>query len=125
MDIRVLEEQNLAAAEHCLAHNCPDAAVNRAYYAMFQAGIAILIWHGVTARGDTWGHDYVHSQVNEQLIKRRKVLASSYKDPLYRAMLARHRADYKPDSVGTKIAKRITQRAQRFIEAIQGVLQHA
>lgn len=122
MDIRVLEEQNLAAAEHCLVNGWPDAAVNRAYYAMFQAGIAILIRHSVRARGDMWGHDYVQSQVNEQLIKRKKVLPGNLKSDLNQGLLTRHRADYKPVSVGLKVAKQMQRRAHRFVAAIQGVL---
>lgn len=49
-----------------------DNAVNRCYYASFQAAIAALLRANIRPSGRDWGHDFVQAQFAGQLITRRK-----------------------------------------------------
>ena len=52
-------QASLQAAEICLAHGLVDSAVNRAYFALFQAAICALERRGMRRR--EWTHKGVHS----------------------------------------------------------------
>jgi uncharacterized protein (UPF0332 family) len=49
--------ENLAAAQLCFDHGHFNACANRLYYAMFQAGIAALVKHGLLRLDAQVGHD--------------------------------------------------------------------
>lgn len=40
---------NLSVARYCFEHGFYDAAVNRAYYAAFQAAVAALAYRGISS----------------------------------------------------------------------------
>jgi len=48
-------KENLAAAEACSNAGYCNASVSRAYYAMFQAAVAVLIHKGITPPSGTFG----------------------------------------------------------------------
>jgi len=69
-------QASLRAAELCLAHGLLDSAVNRAYFAMFQAAVAALEQRGIRRR--EWTHKGVHSDFVQLFVRRRKLLWCTY-----------------------------------------------
>jgi len=115
-------DQDMRAAELCFEQALYDVCVSRCYYAMFHIAIAALIRHSIPPRRDQWGHDYVQSQVAEQLIKRRKVLPATLAGELLDAMNARHEADYSAIPSSRKMAERRLRKARGFVNAIEEVI---
>ena len=112
-------EENLTAAELCLEYDLRNASVNRAYYAMFQAAIAVLTKFGISRRGERWEHGYVQAQFSNALIQRRKVLPGRFKKALPDIMAHRHEADYSATQISSKIANLTLRLAQSFVQQIQ------
>ena len=121
-DWQTKADQDMCAAEMCFEQALYDVCVSRCYYAMFHIAIAALIQHGVQPRRDQWGHDYVQSQVAEQLIKRRKVLPATLAGELLDAMNARHEADYSAVPSSRKMAERRLRKAHGFVNVIREVI---
>jgi len=63
--------ESLAGAESELANERFNNAVNRAYYAAFQAAVTKLLAGGVRTRNGRWAHTYVQSEFIGKLINRR------------------------------------------------------
>src|SRR6266511_3877103 len=75
-------QASLQAAELCLAHGLVDSAVNRAYFALFQAAICALERRGMRRR--EWTHKGVHSDFAQLFVRRRtKSCAKSLWTPLW------------------------------------------
>jgi uncharacterized protein (UPF0332 family) len=93
-------------------------SVNRSYYACFQAAIYALQMEGIHAfRGD-WGHDFVQSQFNGQLIHRRHRYPTSLSSTLSDNLRSRLLGDYNSTGVSDVVASRALHRAERFVAAI-------
>jgi uncharacterized protein (UPF0332 family) len=97
--------------------------VNRAYYAAFQAGVAVLINEAIRPRGDSWDHRFVISQLSGKLIRRRKVLAARFRGTLDRLLKARLVADYRSTSVNRGAARGYVREASRLVHEIAGRLE--
>src|SRR2546426_6748137 len=69
-------QASLQAAELCLAHGLVDSAVNRAYFALFQAAICALERRGLRRRA--WTHQGVHSDFVQRFVPRRKLVPASF-----------------------------------------------
>ena len=69
-----------------------------------------------------WQHGQVQAELNRQLIMRRKVLPSELGRIPMDLMELRHLADYKPQSVTAKEAKRAYNRAVRFLKETEKAL---
>jgi uncharacterized protein (UPF0332 family) len=112
---------SLAGAQSELAQQRFDNAVNRAYYACFQAAIYALLGAGIRQRGgsEVWDHAFVQARFVGDLINRRKLYASELRGDLPTIMYLRHRADYHQASVTSTQATRAVRRASRFVAAIQ------
>ena len=121
-DWQTKADQDVRAAELCFEQALYDVCVSRCYYAMFHVAIAALIRHNIPPRRDQWGHDYVQSQVAEQLIKRRKVLPAALARELPDAMIERHDADYSPMPTSRKAAERRLRKARGFVNVIKEVI---
>jgi uncharacterized protein (UPF0332 family) len=65
-------QASLRAAELCLAQGLLDSAVNRAYFALFQAAICALEHRGIRRR--EWTHKGVHSDFVQLFVRRRKLV---------------------------------------------------
>ena len=111
-------EENIAAAECEYHHGRYNASANRAYYAMFHAAIAALLYRGINPPGPRWEHSWVQAAFSEQLIKRRKVYPLKLASDLLAVMSVRDVADYKDAMVSQKRAYRALRRAKQFLETV-------
>ncbi len=116
-------KENLEVAELALQSKKPNACASRAYYAVFLASIAALLkLTTIRAKDNEWQHGQVQAELNRQLIMRRKLLPSELGRTPMDLIELRHLADYKPQSVTAKEAKRAYERAERFLAAIEKAL---
>jgi uncharacterized protein (UPF0332 family) len=91
-------QASLRAAEVCLEQGLLDSAVNRAYFALFQAAVWAL-----ESRG----------------IRRRKLVPASFAGALPSVMHLRHIADYQQPGVSQLQAERAVRRAREFVTLLQ------
>ena len=77
------------------------------------------------AEDNEWQHGGVQAELNRQLIMRRKILPSELGRTPMDLMELRHLADYKPQSVSAREAKRACDRAERFLSSIETVVEEA
>lgn len=110
----------LASAEDDLAKKRFNSCANRAYYACYQAAVAVLLEHGTAPRGEKglWRHEFVHSQFGF-LVKRGKLYPSKIKTYLPELMEARITADYKSISVSKKTTKGNLQKVEEFVSIVR------
>ena len=114
--------ESLMAAELCLREGLVNSAVNRAYYAMFQAAQLALEAEGF-ARAE-WSHKGLHSSFNQELIHHRKLYPRIFRNYLTSALTVRQAADYGEAGVSTKIARRQVRRAATFVKTLEEVISH-
>ena len=116
-------KENLEIAALAYQSKKYNACASRAYYAVFLAGIAALLkLTNVHAKDNEWQHGQVQAELNRQLIMRNKLLPSELGRTPMDLMELRHLADYKPQSVTAKEAKRASDRAAKFLSAIASTL---
>ena len=115
--------ESLASAEADVRAGRANSAANRAYYAAFQASVALLIESGIRPRGDAWEHRFVISQVSGKLIRRRKVLPAELRGKLDQLLKLRLVADYRLASVSSGDAQQALRGARQVVEAIAGKLE--
>lgn len=111
--------ESLASAEADLHAGRFNSATNRAYYAAFQASVAVLTANGIRPRRDAWEHRFVISQVSGKLIIRRKVLPARLTGLLDILLERRLRADYRPVSVSKREANDSTNRARDLVNEVR------
>lgn len=111
-------ERSLLGAESEAIQARHDNAVNRAYYACFQAAIAALRREGIRPSGDLWGHDFVESRFVGQLINRRHRFPTALRSVLADLRLLRQRADYAAATVTSAEADRALRRARALVAAV-------
>jgi uncharacterized protein (UPF0332 family) len=110
--------ESLRAAELCLGAELVNSAVSRAYYAMFQAAQVALQAAGV-ARVQ-WSHPLLQAAFTTELIHRRKIFPSMFRDYLSVGLRARQTADYGKVGISHRIAHRMVRRATTFVSTVQG-----
>ena len=115
-------QESLKAAELCLQAGLVNSAASRAYYAMFQAAQAALKAVGSTR--EEWSHHLLQASFTTELIHRRKVLPSVFRDYLSYGLRVRHVADYGSSGVSRKVAQRMVHRATSFISTVKEKVQH-
>jgi uncharacterized protein (UPF0332 family) len=116
-------KENLEMAS--LAHQGKkyNVCASRAYYAVFLASIAALIkLTDFRAQDNEWDHGQVQAELNRRLIMRKKVLPAELGRTPMDLMELRHLADYKPQSVTAREAKRASDRAEKFLSSIERAL---
>lgn len=116
--------ENLAAAQLCFDHGYFNACANRLYYAMFQAGAAVLLKHGLLPSKEQIGHDWLQSNFAGQLIHRRKIVPAKFRSYLSEAYLLRVRADYRVFPVSKKIVSQELRKANDFVSSIKQEIFH-
>lgn len=117
-------KENLEIAALALHNKKYNVCASRAYYAVFLASIAALLkLTEVRAKDNEWQHGQVQAEVNRQLIMRKKLLPSELGRTPMDLIALRHLADYKPQSVAAREAKRAHERAERFLSAIEEALE--
>jgi uncharacterized protein (UPF0332 family) len=116
--------ENLETALLAYQRKKHNACASRAYYAVFQASIAALIkLTDLRAIDNEWDHGQVQAELNRRLIMRRKVLPSEIGRTPMDLIALRHIADYKPEVVSAKEAKRAYDRAETFLISIANALE--
>jgi uncharacterized protein (UPF0332 family) len=113
----------LAGAEVELAHGLHNNAVNRAYYAAYQAAVAALVADGVEPEMERfWPHDLVQLQFPLLLIDRRKRYPRKLRSTLKVLFDERLKADYEPDLASAATAAEAVTRARTFVEHVSAAL---
>jgi uncharacterized protein (UPF0332 family) len=117
-------KENLEMALFAYQRRKHNVCASRAYYAVFMASIVALIkLTDLRARDNEWDHGHVQAELNRRLIMRRKVLPAELGRTPMDLIELRHVADYKPDAVSAKEAKRACDRAERFLLSIAMALE--
>lgn len=109
--------ESLQAAELCFREALMNSAASRAYYAMFQAAQAALASSGL-ARAE-WSHAGLQAAFATELVHRRKLYPTTFRDYLSVGLGVRHAADYGRAGVSSKIAQRMVRRATAFLGAVE------
>jgi uncharacterized protein (UPF0332 family) len=108
--------ENLKAAEVLFEQQLYNAAVNRAYYAAFQAAIAALADQGIAT--ERWGHAAIQANFATELIQRRKRYPGHFRAYLMDLQSTLDDADYKLKFVSSRVARRQLTKAKEFVDAI-------
>ena len=117
-------KENLEMAFLAYQRKKHNVCASRAYYAVFLASIsALLRLTDCRATDDEWDHGQVQAELNRRLIMRKKVLPAELGRTPMDLMELRHLADYKPQSVSGREAKRAHYRADRFLSSIESTLE--
>jgi uncharacterized protein (UPF0332 family) len=114
-------EESLAGAVSEFANRRFNNCANRCYYGCFQAAVSALRDAGLAPSGEraTWSHEQIQATFSRELIRRRKLIGSEFRDVLPRLYLVREAADYKEDLVSEIQAARALQRARGFLQAVR------
>lgn len=116
-------KENLEMAALAYQSKRHNVCASRAYYAVFLASITALIkLTDFRARDNEWDHGQVQAELNRRLIMRKKVLPDELGRTPMDLMELRHLADYKPQSVTAREAKRAYDRAEKFLSSIERAL---
>lgn len=119
-------EENLTAARLCFESGLFNAGANRAYYAIFQAAVAILMKRGFALEQSKHiEHTKVQSLFANELIHRKKVLGNRFKTCLPNAQTLRNVADYRAVEIGQRKSRNQLLQAEEFINAIKKEFNHA
>jgi len=110
-------KENLKAATLLLEHELYNASANRAYYAAFQAAIAVLANAGFLTTHRI-SHGTAQGQFAAELIQRRKLYPSHLKSYLADLQELRDDADYKLLSVSKKKALVPLKQAKELVEIV-------
>ena len=115
-------ERYLAKAQESLASARADldaarfnSAANRAYYAAFQAAVAMLLESGVGPRGDSWEHKFVIAEFSGTLVRRRKLFGAEFRRIMQELFELRLQADYRITLVSRREARRAVGDASRVV----------
>lgn len=113
--------ESLTGAESELRQARLNNCANRSYYACFQAAVAALIRAGIHPLNiqSGWGHAFVLSQFNGQLINRRGQFPTTLRQTLPRTFALRLRADYEAQPVGRTQVVRALDLARVFVQAVE------
>lgn len=115
--------ESLASAEADLEASRYNAVANRAYYATFQAAVALLIENGVRPRSGSWEHKFVMSEFSGTLVKRRMIIPSTHRGVLERLLESRVRADYRAESISRNDARRLVREARAILREAERVME--
>ncbi len=109
--------QNIKAAEVCFENALYDASTNRAYYAAFQAAVAVLAKAGISDPKNE--HKWVLSNFSAELINRRKWFSQAISGDLSFLIYNRNIADYKNKHISKSVAKKQLTVSKLFVETIK------
>jgi uncharacterized protein (UPF0332 family) len=117
-------KENLEMALLAYQRKKHNVCASRAYFSVFLASVAALIkLTDLRAEDDEWGHRQVQAELNRRLIMRRKILPADIGRTPMDLIELRHVADYTPQAVSEKEAKRAYNRAERFLSAVETALE--
>jgi uncharacterized protein (UPF0332 family) len=107
--------ESLASAQADFEGGRHNSSTNRAYYAAFQAAVALLIENDVRPHGGSWDHKFVMSQFSGTLVQRMKIIPSEHRGVLERLLESRVRADYRAESISRSDARRLVREASALV----------
>ena len=111
----------LTGAELELANALYNNALNRAYYACYQAAVAALVAEGVATDPENyWPHDMVQARFAALLIDDLGRYPRSMRATLKAMFDERLKADYEPDLIDPKTATEALRRARAFVQVVAG-----
>lgn len=111
-------ERALESARVDLRHGDPDGAVNRAYYAMFNAARASLLTAGLSEADLPRTHHGVIAAFGQRAVQTQRVdpaLGRSFNE----AEVLRLKADYTGFEIGRKAAEEVVSRAEVFVRTVE------
>jgi uncharacterized protein (UPF0332 family) len=115
-------QKALASARLLLGAGDTDGATNRAYYAMFDAAIATLIWTGADAgQSPPKTHSGLIASFGQNLVKAGK-LPAEFGRALNRVQELRLTPDYLAEPVSSDKAQWAIQEADHFVAAVAALL---
>jgi uncharacterized protein (UPF0332 family) len=106
----------MQTAQQCLQEGWYNSAVNRAYYAMFQAARTAL--RAVGVERSQWNHGALHATFATELARHRKVYPLSMVHALTEGMERRHMADYSDIHMSQRRATRTVNAAVDFVSRV-------
>ena len=102
-----------------MAHGLYNNAVNRSYYAAYQAAVAALVAEGVEPILECyWPHDIVQAQFPALLVDERHRYPAALRATLKTLFDERLQADYEPILIGAETAAEAVRRARVFVEHV-------
>jgi len=111
-------KENLSDAEDAFKNGRYNACGNRAYFASYQAAIALLVRSGTQLPSKLdFKHSWMQANFVTNFIKRKKVFSSSFSNHL-NDLRSREIADYRPESLSKKDAKYALNKANEFCKLI-------
>ena len=116
----VKAEQFLAGAQLAVDHGQYNNAANRAYYAAFQAAIAVLAAAGVTPPTPRyWGHDFVLREYCRRAVPHGAAFLPGSASALKALQDERLKADYETELLGRVSGERALTLAGQFLAAVR------
>jgi len=113
-------QRSLGAAQLELASGYYDGAVNRAYYACYQAAVAALVTEGVPPVVERyWPHDVVQVKFPALLVDGTGRYPRTVRGTLKVLFDERLKADYEPDGVNATTASEAVRRAGVFVDLVR------
>ncbi|HZT09098.1 MAG TPA: HEPN domain-containing protein [Chloroflexota bacterium] len=107
---------SLSCAQLELDRGYHDSAVNRAYYACYQAAVAALVAEDVAPVVERyWPHDVVQVKFPSVLVDQLHRYPNGMRGTLKAIFDERLKADYEPDAVSETTAREAVRRAQSFV----------
>ncbi|MBF0378725.1 MAG: HEPN domain-containing protein [Desulfamplus sp.] len=110
-------EESINASKSCFELEYYNSCINRAYYAMFQAAVAVLFKEGFRPKSAKIGHDWVQAEFSKAFVLGTKRFAH-LKGFLNLVQDVRDIADYSDQYIEKKKAKRTLDKAVIFVEDI-------
>lgn len=113
-------EVAVASAQALLERGDPDGAVNRAYYAMFDAARAVLtaILGATEAGAAARTHSGLIAAFGLHVVKPGR-MPREYGRQINRALELRQLADYTGESIDMAEAAELVEQARRFVQAVR------
>ena len=112
-------QKALAGAELEFANELYNNAVNRSYYACYQAAVAALCAEGLAPPMENyWSHDFVQVEFPARLVDERQRFPRTIRSTLKSVFDERLKADYEPEIIGVATAREALQRAQEFVSQV-------
>ena len=113
--------ESLAGADSEMDNGRYYNAVNRAYYAAFQAAIFALLLGGIRTRDERWAHAYVQSEFAGKLVNRRLVYSPNLRETLSLLLRLRRRANYRGTTIRQADTNRAIRLSREFVESVRVV----
>ena len=107
----------LSAARICYERELYDSCVNRCYYAIYRTAILALEREGF--RRPSWNHGVLIRKFREELVQNRRLYSRDMVERIEACYGQRLIADYGDNFVEKKMAERMMECTEAFIEQVE------